>query len=213
MFSTIFKRKDFSELHYYEFLKCIGDGAHLLEMERGGVLFTDAGNRHNNRVYYEAHIFAFAQNLHSLCDSFPFFASRVLAPLQYTGKKGKQALSNRQCGWNEVFLKAVEETHPQLTEFLGQLRRFALGKDFLLLRGLVNQCKHQYLPRILNHHTSLHFELIDYVDGAGNKCSEANLDAEKMMRRWHNKLLRRLFFLYAHLYRARVKQLSAGDRQ
>jgi hypothetical protein len=208
IFSTIHKRKDFSELHYYEFTKCFGEGGHLLEMERAGILFTDAGKRHNNRVHYEANIFAFAQNLHALCDSFPYVAMRVLGPLEYTGKKGKKMLTKKQCGWNETFFKAVKETHPQLTEFLGQIKRFASAKMFLLLRGLVNQCKHQYLPRILNHHTSLHFEVIEYEDAEGRPQREENPNAEIMMRRWHNRLLRRLFLLYVRLHRARLKQLS-----
>lgn len=208
IFNTIHKRKEFSELHYYEFMKCFGEGGHLLEMERAGVVFTDAGKRHNNRIHYEANIFAFAQNLHALCDSFPYVASRVLGPLEYTGKKGKQQLSKKQCGWNDVFLKSVEETHPQLTEFLAQIQRFASEKSFLLLRGLVNQCKHQYLPRILNHYTSLHFEVIEYSDAGGKLHREENLDAEVMMRRWHNRLLRRLFLLYVRLHMARLRQLS-----
>jgi hypothetical protein len=210
MVNTIHKRNDYSVLHYEACLKCIGDGAYLLELERGGIVFTDAGNRHQNRVHYEANILAFAQNLHALCDSFPFAVSRILSPLHYTGKKGKQALSKKQCGWNPVFFKAVGETHPRLTEFLSQLHRFASNKDFLLLRGLVNQCKHQYLPRILNQGTSLHFELIEYADATGTLCSQANLDAKVLMMRWHNRLLRRLYLLYIDLYRARLKQLSVS---
>lgn len=208
IFNTITKRKDFSELHYYEFTKCFGEGAHLLEMERAGLLFTDAGKRHNNRIHYEANIFAFVQNLHALCDSFPYVASRVLGPLEFTGKKGKQKLSKRLCGWNDVFFKSIEETHPQLTEFSTQIQRFSSEKTFLLLRGLVNQCKHQYLPRILNNYKSLHFEAIEYTDMNGKQCREENLDAGVLMRHWHNRLLRRLFFLYVRLHRARLKQLS-----
>ncbi|MYN01550.1 hypothetical protein GTP41_05510 [Pseudoduganella sp. DS3] len=208
IFNTIDKRKDFSELHYYEFINCFGEDGHLLEMERDGIVFTDAGKRHNNRVHYEANIFAFVQNLHALCDSFPFVTLRVLGPLEYSGKKGRMPLTKKQCGWNDVFFKSVEETHPQLTEFLGQIRRFGSEKTFLLLRGLVNQCKHQYLPRILNHRTSLHFDVIEYTDASGNQVRAENLDAEALMRKWHNRLLRRLFLLYVRLHRARLKQLS-----
>jgi hypothetical protein len=209
IFNTIQKRKDFSELHYYQFTKCFGEDGHLLELERSGILFTDAGNRHNNRVHYEANIFAFAQNLHALCDSFPYVALRVLGPLEYTGKKGKKTkLTKRQCGWNDTFLKSIEETHPQLTEFFGQLKRFASAKKFLLLRGLANQCKHQYLPRILNNFTSLHFEVIEYEDAERKHRREENVNAEIIMRRWHNRLLRHLFVLYIRLHRARLKQLA-----
>jgi hypothetical protein len=208
IFNTIHKRKDFSELHYYQFTKCFGEDGHLLELERSGISFTDAGNRHNNRVHYEANIFAFAQNLHALCDSFPYVASRVLGPLEYTGKKGKKTrLTKRQCGWNDTFLKSIRETHPQLTEFSGQLKRFASTKKFLLLKGLVNQCKHQYLPRILNHYTSLHFEVIEYEDAEGKHRHEENVNAEVIMKCWHNRLLRHLFVLYVRLHRARLKQL------
>ena len=209
IFSTIHKRSNFSALHYHEFKKCLADNR--LEMERAGISFTDVGMIHDNRVHYEANIFAFSQNLHAICDSFPYVVMCLLGPLTYTDKKTKQKwiLTNKQCGWNDIFFKAIAETVPQLTAFLKRLHHFSKIKEFLILKGLVNQCKHQHIPRVLNQYASLHFESIEYSDEKNKKCKIENLDADLMMNTWHNRLFLRLFLLYIHLYRARVLLLSS----
>jgi hypothetical protein len=201
---SVGKRSDFAHLHYHEVIKCMDN---KLELERAGLIFTDAGNIHPNRTYYEANIFAFVQNLHAVCDSFPYIVFLMLGPLRYTDKDGGIAnLRQSQCSWSANFLAAVVETFPLQTKLHRKLKRFMGDREFLVLKGLVNQCKHQHLVRILNNFTHLTFEKIEYFDKPvkGNKITLMDEDVDVLMKKCHNKLFPKLFILFWTLHQARI---------
>jgi hypothetical protein len=202
---SVAKRVLYSRLHFHELGKCLTD--HKLELERAGLKFTDAGNIGDNRTYYEAHTNAFVQNLHAVCDSFPHVVSLMLGPLKCLDKNRKPILLRRsKYGWSESFFNAVEYTHPLEKVLHRRLKRFMGDQDFLILKGLVNQNKHQYLVRILNHRTHLAFERIEYHNKptGGAKVMLSNVDALAIMTRWHNVLFPRLFVLFWTLRQARI---------
>jgi len=178
----------------------------MVELERYGLEFTRAGNIYPNRTYYEAHIYAFAQSLHAVCDSFPYVVFLMLQPLRHTTLKGKTKEINSRCGWSEDFLNAVRETFPSQKKLYRKLSSFMNDKDFLTLKGLVNQSKHQHLVRIQNNHTHLSFEEIEYLDKPvdGVKQTIVGQNVKKLMRKWNNKLFPKLFILFWTLHEARI---------
>jgi hypothetical protein len=192
----------FGALHYHEYMKCHSDNR--LELERSGLRFTDAGNIHDNRTHYEAHIFAFVQNLHAVCDSFPHVVNLLLGPLTYAGKGGKSyRLTEAGCGWNKNLISAMAQNYPLHEKMQRKLRLFMNDKSFLMLKGLVNQAKHQHLVRILNDSKALKFERVAYFPDmlAQEKTVESNVDVTDFMSRCSNKLLPKLFILYWTLQR------------
>lgn len=206
--SSLDKRAKFAHLYYHELEKCFADG--MVGLERYGLEFTSSGNIYPNRTYYEAHIYAFAQNLHAVCDSFPYVVFLMLQPLSYRTANDKLKVIDARCGWSSELLSAVAETLPKQKKLYHRLKRFMNDKDFLILKGLVNQSKHQHLVRIQNNYTTLNFEEIEYYDKAvkGEKKKLMNQDVKLLMRKWSNKLFPKLFILFWTLYEARVEMQS-----
>lgn len=200
---SVAKRSQYGALHFHELGKCIGESK--LELERAGLMFKDAGNIHDNRTYYEAHIVAFVQNLHAVCDSFPHVVPLMLGPLRYLDKnRNPVLLPKSQHGWSKRFFDAVVYSNPSAAKLHRRLERFMSDTDFLILKGLVNQNKHQYLARILNYRTHLCFEKIEYQDKAdkGKKVVLKDVDAVAFMMRCHNKLFPKIFILFWTLRKA-----------
>lgn len=206
--ASVEKRSRFCYLHYHEVMRCTGD--YKLELERAGLSFTDGGNVYENRTYYEANIFAFFQNIHAVCDSFPYIVFLMLGPLQYLDKKEiSKSIHKSNCGWSENFFNALRQTYPTQTKLHRKLKLFLHDKDFQVLKGLVNQSKHQHLPRILNNITQLNFEKIEYLNKpvGGKEVAATNIGVEEFMRKCNNKLVPKLLILLWTLHLARIDSL------
>lgn len=207
--SSLEKRAKFAHLHYHEVQKCFEDD--MVNLERDGLEFISSGNIYPNRTYYEAHIYAFAQNLHAVCDCFPYVVFLMLQTLKYTNSEGEVKTIGPGCGWSGNFLSSVVETYPTQKKLYRKLKNFTHDKDFLLLKGLVNQSKHQHLIRIHNHRTHLSFEEIEYFNKPykGKKIKLVNQNVKELMRKWNNKLFPKLFILFWILHEARASAQRA----
>lgn len=215
---SVAKRANFSHLHFHELFKYAT--SRNLMLERAGIEFTDAGDVSTHRTQYEANTFALAQNLHSACDSFPFVITLMLGELVHH----KKPMRPSRIGWNENTYISLCATFPKQKKLHRQFISFAKDKDFLMLKGLVNQTKHMFLVRILNLETHISFEKFRYYPYAwkGNDrdgvkkntiaSSEMvladNINILEFMQRFHNRLLPKLFILFWRLYEARIQEVK-----
>jgi hypothetical protein len=197
------KRNKFAEIFHHEIMKCLMDSK--LELERAGLIFTGPGNLHPNRTHYEAYIFAYVQNLHAIFDSVPYIIYLMLERLGYRTNTSFKLINKTTCKWSEPFMKSILESFPNQKKLCRKINNLANDRDFLILKGLVNQSKHQYLTRILNDSESLQFEEIEYFDKLenGEKRTLILQNVEQLIRKWHNKLFPKLFILIWTLHQVR----------
>lgn len=198
------KRSKFAQIYHHEVIQCISESK--LELERAGLNITDSGKILPNRTYYEANLFAYVQNLHAILDSLPYIVFLLIGKLSFRKPNGKaKTISGGSCAWSDDFMNAVSETFPNDKKLNRRLIRLYKDRDFLILKGLVNQSKHQHITRIINDSQTLRFERIDFFDSpsSGQRKTLENIDALPLIIKWNNKFFPRIFIIIWTLYLTR----------
>ena len=148
---------------------------------------------------FNAEVFGFLQNLHAVCDSFPFVLNLLI---------NKIDIENPSVSWGEDFIKkyvslSLESpinVNGQITTktFFDALVSFQKNEYFSQLKGVVNRIKHKYLIPIMYDRGSIYFEEYSYksyldqdqvLDKAKQKTSNfENQNVEKFMIDCHDRL-------------------------
>lgn len=155
---SIAKRITYCKYHYQEFMRNSCDSA--LRQERLDSSF----DGQSIRVIYEASVVAFAQNLHSLIDSFPYALN--LIDKKYTN------IDAQKIGWNKEFVERYK-----CFNYYSELKNLFGNCVFQKLKGLINRTKHKHLVRIKNTGSSLIFDNFSYyLNGEVSTVKEQNVN-------------------------------------
>ncbi|MES2025051.1 MAG: hypothetical protein V4448_05795 [Pseudomonadota bacterium] len=146
-----------------------------------------------------AEVFGFLQNLHAVCDSFPYILNLIIKRVD---------IEDSNVGWSDKFLKNYVTSIADYQKNLnGQsisaplseaLTAFQKNEYFAQLKGVVNKIKHKYLIPIMYDKGIIYFETYSYrsylsQDELLSKAIEkfSNLesqDVEKFIVNCHDKL-------------------------
>lgn len=155
-------------------------------------------------IRYEASNLAYLQNIHAACDAFPFALHVLLGGLSTT-KNG----DDEHFKWTPGLIKEVVKKFPHAKPLHAALWAFLEDTNFLMLKALVNQAKHQYFPKLyLTHKTQIgryvisipSFEYLTYQTNKPTKVTKPDLDILEFAKVIHNETLRKIFELYKLAY-------------
>lgn len=137
------KRVEYNHYYYQQFFEATD--LSILLSER---LDSRPIKRELIRVTYEANVTSFLSNLHALIDSIPYLINLLEERVESDGWG---------IAWKRKFINRYAES-----TFYEDIVSVYNDKNLWRLKGLVNQSKHQYLPRIKNTFSSIVFEKISY---------------------------------------------------
>lgn len=174
---SIDKRIQFCKYHYIQ-VKLTSDEKSLslerfLSIKHHGI---------TNRTAYEANIFGFIHNLHSLVDSFPYVLNIIYQVIDN--------IESPNIGWNDDFLKKYESF-----TFYQSLQCLSDDETFKKLKGVINKAKHKYLIRIQNNYTNLTFEDFTYFYN-GDVIYVRNQNVKSFLENCHNDLIPKFISVY-----------------
>lgn len=161
------------------------------------------------RVRYEAANLAHLQNVHAACDAFPFALHVLLGGLSKPVKPGKQPKTNEHFKWLPELVGEVKAKYPEAHALHDALNAFLNDANFLILKALVNQAKHQYFPKLHLKHimkTSKYnlsipsFVYLTYPNGKATEVTRKGLDVLEFAKVIHNETLLKIFELYKLAY-------------
>lgn len=159
------------------------------------------------RVRYEAANLAFLQNVHAACDAFPFALHVLLGGLSKPAKPGKLPKPNEHFKWLPKLIDDVKEKYPKAHALHDALNAFLNDTNFLILKALVNQAKHQYFPKLyLSMKSSKYvlsiplFVYLTYPNGKATEVTVKDLDVLEFAKVIHNETLLKIFKLYKLAY-------------
>jgi hypothetical protein len=139
----------------------------------------------------EANIIAFLQNIHIICDQFPFaLKSSTIANWK---KKDGNILTDFDCGWHNNFYHALKNISNS-DNLINKMRDFEKDEDFILLKKIVNTSKHRYLNKISFKEDKL--TMTSHAFDENEELSTCDLDVNVLMKRIHNNLIPKIFELY-----------------
>ena len=140
------------------------------------------------RTAFEAYILAFIQNIHAICDSLPYFVSKLYKDFH---------LKEHKIGWNNDFFTALKKEISVTNPIYIEIQNFHKHIEFIELKGIVNKAKHQSVVRVSNHITNLEFDDFDYFDSdKKTKVAVKNLDVFEFIKICNDDLLLKIFKLY-----------------
>lgn len=168
-------RQATAHYHYSNWLEVEEKGiyAAMLDLRLGG-------NGYVNAVKYNAEVLAFLQNVHAICDSFPYLLNLYLRSFDFESKT---------IGWNASTLNGFRETLSSIGEqlLLRKLDKFCSNEDFHTLQKIVNCAKHKHVIGI-------------YFDGSktflgklNGEAGPSDLGVKEAMIKFHDSLLPLIF--------------------
>ncbi|MES2298681.1 MAG: hypothetical protein V4582_16675 [Pseudomonadota bacterium] len=169
--ASLNRRQEMAHYHY----------SNWLEVEEKGVYAAKAfqklgGDGYVNAIKFNAEVLAFLQNVHAICDSFPFALNLYLRSCDF---------GSRSIGWNEKTMEAFRlstATSGEI-ELFNRVERFFADEVFLTLQGIVNCAKHKHLVPIYFNGTKTVFGKLD------GKSGHSDLVVKEVMIKVHDVLL------------------------
>jgi hypothetical protein len=169
------RRQEIAHYHYSNWLEVEEKGVYAAILSR-----KLGGDGYVNAITYNAEVLAFLQNVHAICDSFPYLLNLYLRTCDF---------ESRSIGWNDKTMDAFRGASKNSSEkeLLKKLENFFTNAAFLTLQKIVNCAKHKHIIPIYFNGTKAVFGKLDGESGL------SDLGVKDVMIDVHDSLLPLVF--------------------
>lgn len=169
--STLNLRKDIALYHYINWCENEECGLYAAQLS-----LKLGGDGYVNTPKYNAEVLGFLQNVHAICDSFPYLLNLYFRAFDFKSKN---------IGWNDKTMSAFREmtTISGETDLLKELEKFNKNKIFQNIQNIVNTAKHKHIIPIFFDGTKTVFGDLNGSPG------HSDLSVKEFMIQVHNSLI------------------------